>query len=237
MDRILNTCITIENILGLYRNYTFITKSRHKIFVVQIVLEIINGIFVFPSYITSIKLSTDYVYLFFSLFNYLLSFILCLYNSKLFNNLSYYLKVNNHILKRDKIYKQNLRKKCKNIIVVLIIYISLTICNIYSKSLNKTKNYSELYAEVFTSCFLDMHLLSEYLIVYGLLAILSEQYKCIIRNFNTKTLIFDNIADEVGKETKKRGKTFNEWQTIYINIKKSSDLLNAIFSSQVTTFI
>lgn len=75
----------------------------------------------------------------------------------------------------------------------------------------------------------------EYFIIYGLLAILSEQCRYIIRNCKIETLNFtmNSFSDEVDKDTENCGVTLNKLQIIYFNIKKSSDLVNKIFGLQV----
>lgn len=131
MDRILNMIIIIENGFGLYRNYLVMRKSRLIICMVQIFLELICIIiFVYPMYIAHVNMGVtgDSVYLNLALFSYLLTFLLCLYNSKLFKNLLYYLNENDILLKRDKIYQKKIRKCYRVIVTTVLIYPCLTLC-------------------------------------------------------------------------------------------------------------
>lgn len=241
MKRFINISTTIENILGLYRNYSFITKPRRVIFMVQAMLEQIFYILAFPFYIKymSVGLNGDSLYFCLALFNSTLMFLLCLYNSKLFQNLLYYLNINNYLLRKDIIYQKKMEKSCINVLVILIMTTFASLLSAFVPWLIDLKIDLTLYfitVRVITLTYWNARYFTEYFIIYGLLDIISEQSNSIIRNLKMKTFKFGmiHLDEESEIDLKPFGKMIDDCQIMYSNIKKSIELINRIFGLQVS---
>lgn len=240
---ILKLLSTIENILGIYRNYCLLSKFKKFSIWFQILIEIIvvSCSFLFLRQIVGLK-KHEYIIITYMICS-LSIIILSLYNSGNYIKVTRSIKNSHQRFIHDKVYLRKLSRKYKMLMFVIIFYVSImTVLEFYVFTFNwkSTSMYdlNVVYFIYLSICKLRFSF--QFVVTYSFSMLLSEQIKCIARGISKERKLESIITEDEDTNTieviSQDVTSFDEWTTIYKNIKECSDLINIIFGVEVGTF-
>lgn len=244
--KILKLLSTTENILGIYRNYSLLSKLKKFLIWFQILIEIIvvSCSFKFLRQILAVNLKIQ-VYIIITYMICSLSMImLSLYHSRNYIKVTRSIKSSHQRFIHDKIYLRNLSRNYKMLIFVIIFYVSMMIVlefyvfTSYYFKLTSTDGLNVVYFIYMIIC--NLRFSFQFVVAYSFSMLLSEHVKCIAREIskekNLKSIITEDEDTNTIEVIPQYITSFDEWTTVYTNIKECSDLINVVFGVEVGTF-
>lgn len=241
--KILKLLSTIENILGINRNYCLLSKFKKFSIWFQILIEIIvvSCSFLFLRQIVGLK-KHEHIIITYMICS-LSIIILSLCHSGNYIKVTRSIKNSHQRFIHDKVYLRNLSRKYKMLMFVIIFYVSImTVIEFYVFTFNSksTSMYdlNVVYFIYLTICKLRFSF--RFVVIYYFSMLLSEQIKCIARGISKERKLKSIITEDEDTNTieviSQDVTSFDEWTTIYKNIKECSDLINIVFGVEVGTF-
>lgn len=235
----MNILIIIENVFFVNRNYCVLTKTQRLFVGLRLLFEI--ALIAVPLVELHSKAIIDVPkieFLFFTL-NVVTAFpIICLalYHTKNFQNLKFRIEKGHLYFSKDTVYSRNLNRKFKFTAFVLCVYVILMVglLVVFDILTNSETIVSHLYHVIMM--FYNFRYIFEFVVLYCVLLLLSEQVKCITRRISNERKLILNEDDEdtiVSDEILQEITGFDEWTKVYTNIKECSNLINIIFGVQV----
>lgn len=244
--KLLKLLFVTESTFGVHRNYCLLSKFKKLLTWFQIFIEIILIMYSIISYQFNFHKHINkqkVLFIVYAMSSCLIT-ILALYHSKNFKKLICSIKNNHHRFISDTVYTENLSRIYKQLIFLLIIYYSLRLVletytiTVYWRSNTIDNILILIYSFYFIVCKLRFG--DQYVLTYVIMFLLSEHIKCIIRRLskerNLKS-VFNEDEDNNEIEVIPQDVTsFDDWTTLYMDIKECSDLFNMVFGVQVSRF-
>ncbi|CAH2106522.1 unnamed protein product [Euphydryas editha] len=241
--RIIKKIVVIENFMCVYRNYNSLSKASRLMLWLRLLLIIslyAIDVFIRINYFLNHNLRRIMNF-FLNVITSCAIIILALYQSKKYEILLRYFAKNSSLFSKDALYTEKLDRIYKIVIIFhvfnFIISIAIQIFNNISDE-NTFNSTEVMHSLMMVMC--NNRFMAEYIFLWTLLSILTEQVKFITRK------IFEEIVTPVSKMEWESEEivviehevtSFNEWRTVYNDIKECSNLINSIFGLQITVFL
>lgn len=235
-----------ESTFGIHRNYCLFSKFKTLLTWFQIFIEIIIIIYSTIFFQIVFQSHTNKQTLLF-IAHTISSFsttILALYNSKKYKKLKSAIKNNHYRFISDTVYTQKLSRTYKTLIFLLIIYYSLRlVLETYMMTVYWHPNTIDnilfsIYYFYLIVC--KLRFSGQYVVTYVIMFLLSEHIKCMIRSLskerNLKSILHEDEDSNDIEIIPQDVTSFDDWTTLYMNIKECSNLFNMVFGVQVSTF-
>ncbi|XP_069358838.1 uncharacterized protein [Maniola hyperantus] len=249
-NKIMKLIVFTGNLLCVYRSYCSISFVRRCVVWVRILIELT----VILAYISTLIVYLEenisrLIYIFLTLISSFCIVLLACYHCKDFKNLTKLIEENHAYFIKDKKYCENLNKKYKFVVIAMTAYtfLSLSLCInfhiiMYHSSIKGSKYM--IYSIYTFIC--NIRYMFEYITLYSILFILSEQLNCITRSIcknrlaimiETKQISILNYKSTGGKTRRDSIQeiiTFEDWTSFYTNMKDCSNIFNTIFGVEIT---
>ncbi|CAK1595995.1 unnamed protein product [Parnassius mnemosyne] len=247
----LKVIFLIENFLFLFRNISFTNKRLVYLMYFSLLLEIsicVSNIIV-CGYFNSIFRITEILFLYLCYATSLFLIIVALYHSKSFKKLLTIVNTNSTIFFNDDLYLRHFKKKSCLIIAAFLLYsitkiIFTLVTTKYGEFLKYGVSRYFVYMFVVNVVTSDLRYFFEYLVLYLIIYILSEQVKCVIRLVVNETKVVYKISGEIKSADitpvvtpRERHEKIQQWSVLYTRLAEATRIFNRIFGFQITVML
>nr|WCC57845.1 gustatory receptor 34 [Papilio machaon] len=241
----------IGNILFLFRNISFVGTRIRILMIFGIFVEIsvsIYNCYLIASFYLYHHLS-DCINIYMVFCNSLIFIFFSCYHSKKFQNIIICFNTHSNFFNKDELYLRKIEKRNPVVMIIFILFVALKTIFLFVN----TKYYYILIKEfsVFlTICFRvnklfnDIRYFYEYLLLFIILALISDQLDCVIRSIDKETKYIsshperndvNNIIFTVESDSYENNVKL--WSQIYSSIADTTDMFNDIFGVQMTVML
>nr|WCC57904.1 gustatory receptor 34 [Papilio memnon] len=240
----------IGNILFLFRNMSLVASRIRMTMMFAIIVEIsveIYNCFVIVYYSLYFHVG-DCINIFMVFWNSLILILFSCYSSKRFEKLIICFNKHSSFFMKDELYLRGIKKRNLIMIIFFILFVILKIIFLYLGSkyyLLLRRRFSVFISMCLrlNAVFNDIRYFYEYLLLYTLLGLISDQLDCVIRSTVRDVHISSNPdRTEVSNITlstiqTEYEKNIEQWSQIYSGIANTTDMFNDIFGVQITIML
>lgn len=253
-NKIINMVTTIENILGIYRNFSSFSKRRQVIIVIRVVVEIILAIYLFlnlvyPLYANfeksaNYKLYIRIIYHFIRLSDGIIVILFAIKNSsnyKVF--LTEYIRVEN-FLQKEPTYTKCLKKLRR--FFILVSSISITVCIFIFILLLPARNKNFQGVDLMVPYYIwmviklmnELRFMLEHMVLYTYITMLQSYLECINQFILKTQMKYDATENRLYKDRRQnneilRVEEVEHWAKTYECLTICSKHLSTCFKMQV----
>nr|WCC57965.1 gustatory receptor 34 [Papilio polytes] len=242
--------LVIGNLLFLFRNMSLVGLRIRMIMIFAIIVTIsvaFYNCFVIVYYSLYFHVG-DCINILMVFLNSLILILFSCYYSKRFDRLIICFNKHSSFFTKDELYLRRIKKRNVVMITFFILFVILKIILVFLG----TKYYFLLrkrFSVFMSMClrlntvFNDVRYFYEYLLLYTLLGLISDQLDCVIRSIDRDVHI-SSTPDRIEVNTIRLSmiqteyeKNIEQWSLIYSGIANTTDMFNNIFGVQITIML
>lgn len=239
---ILRFALRTENILGVYRNYSSISKKWRIVLWMGITIEMMAYVYLLHDRISH-PLTLDHTYRTIFMCNNILTSLATLITSMVtctkFKLLLENIEAGEVHISNDTTYHTNIKRQCKKIKFIFA-FIFLLSCTQFKFGLDRIYRVKRITFRIVlhttTMCLCNFRFLIEFIVLHCVLFILAEQVKYITRNISKQNVIERRRIEIIG-DVAQHDIDFEQFSGLLMKVKESSKLINATFGVQVSISI
>nr|WCC58019.1 gustatory receptor 34 [Papilio xuthus] len=236
--------LIIGNILFLFRNICFVRTRIRVLMIFVVFLEIsisIYNCFIIAYFYLYYHLS-DFINIYMVFCNSLIFILFSCYYSKKFQKLIIYFNKYSYFFTKDELYLRNIKKKNRIVTIIFILFVILKSIFVIV-SLKFYYLLRREFSVFLTMCFRinsflhDIRYFYEYLLLFSLLSLISDQLDCVIRSIDKEMEYISSNLETFAMKTESYEKNIKLWSKIYSGIADTTDIFNDIFGIQMTIML